>query len=160
MTLTQASIYRFWLPLWYLRWRSVQGTLMTLTQASIHRFSLPESVYIEACVNVISVPCTLRHRRYQRGNQNLCIEACVNVIKERWWHWPKLRYIDSDYPFGVSGDVVYKERWWHWHKLRDTHSDYTFGITGDVVYKERWWHWHKLHIYTCFPTMRTRRWCN
>jgi hypothetical protein len=40
MTLTQASIYRFWLPLWYLRWCSLQGTLMTLTQASIYRFWL------------------------------------------------------------------------------------------------------------------------
>jgi hypothetical protein len=66
------------------------------------------------------------------------------VYKERWWPWHKLRFTDSDYPFGISGDVVYKERWWHWHKLRFTDSDYPFGICGDIVYKERWWHWHKL----------------
>ena len=42
-------------------------------------------------------------------------------------------YTDYDYPFGISGDVVYKERWWPWHKPWFTDSDLQTFLT-DLSY--------------------------
>jgi hypothetical protein len=42
-------------------------------------------------------------------------------------------YTDSDYPFGISGDVVYKERWRPWHKPWFTDSDLQTFLT-DLSY--------------------------